>query len=127
MNKHEAGRELDYRIAVEVLGWQRRDTFADKDSKFPVVRFYAPGRRGEVYASKFSTEIEAAWQVVEHMRAQSYVMELSTGSGFYNVLFYRGPAMLASAYRKIPRTLGTTAPLAICLAALEVMQHDTDP
>lgn len=65
----EAGRELDRRIAVEVMGWQIFPYMMGAGNEFS---YCPPGERPHVSAIRsvpaYSTDIAAAWLVVEHFR-----------------------------------------------------------
>lgn len=88
----EAGQELDALVAQRVMGW-------------------------ETLSRRFSTDIAAAWEVVEMMRADEwhFVIECNTT-----------PEVVVKVYRAFeePHYSGNwikSAPLAICRAALLAM------
>ena len=131
------GRELDALIAEKVMGWtdvHLHDGTA-KDTKLTTL-FYGEwvGRpRGEGALRRvlpYSTDIAAAWEVVEKMRA-SYSFQLQVprlplaGDVFdWSAVFF---------VRRTPEEWGafhsaSTAPHAICLAALRAVGVDvTNP
>lgn len=64
-----AGRELDERVAVEAMGW-RRGKQAYGEMAFyepPPNRMNRDREQGWVSVPAYSTDIAAAWQVVEHL------------------------------------------------------------
>ncbi len=83
----EAGRDLDALVAEKVMG--------------ETCLFTAPA---------YSTDIAAAWQVVDKLHALSFYLEV--GSAGWMARFANISATEASA---------ATAPLAICLAALKAV------
>ena len=92
--KLEAGPELDALVAVEVME----------------VRAFPPN---------YSTDIGAAWQVVEKLRAGKFVWIKDCGGFGWRV------EILSSSETDIQidfSVVADTAPLAICLAALKVME-----
>lgn len=91
----KAGRELDALVAEKIFGWSKSDLEINED------------------ISHFSTDIAAAWEVVERLRSRGYRFEVrSQPQGFW---VYFGEEMSAEA---------PTAPHAICLAALKAVGHD---
>ena len=135
IDKLEAGRELDALVAEKVMGW-REDAYhywADPgggDETFWVVAGSTedhPGNR----AWCPSTDISAAWGVVEHVRRMHPArvwFELYAPRGdlpWTAVFFTRCLEWEDSMYemgsdRIIPSS-GKEAPLAICRAALKVV------
>ena len=118
MSEHKPGPEFDALIAVKVMGWKGVIVceigccvYSSKTC-FP----------GERRSWSPSTDITAAWEVVEKMIEQNYVVSL-TGLTDYNCQFeedfdvadYPSPGpMFGEATAK-------TAPMAICLAALQAV------
>jgi hypothetical protein len=101
-----AGRELDAEVAEKVMGRPVGEWLEGI--------YYQDGRRGRI--PRFSTDIAAAWQVVEKLAADTpawphhgYFVSIhnSTGLGRWEARI--GATAIAHAH---------TAPLAICLAAL---------
>ena len=62
---------------------------------------------------RYSTDIAAAWEVVEKMRARGLIVDLTLGAGAYCRI---------GGFRPFAEERGATAPLAICLAALKAVQ-----
>lgn len=122
----KAGRELDEAIGREVMGWTLvgvlwRDAsgraihtvsidYDDSDGEFPA---FLP-----------STDIAAAWEVVEYMEQTHWphIKKPASGQGdleHWQVMFHLKDGELTSG-KGVDRSL----PLAICLAALKtVRQH----
>ena len=104
MAKHEAGPELDARVAVEVLG-----------------RGVAP----------YSTDIAAAWEVVEHLWTHFW----PRGSGGPRLECHIHPDfdgwhcnICIEAIGLIEASaVASTAPLAICRAALAAVEKEKTP
>lgn len=91
-----AGREMDELIARRVMGIK-------------------PPPSSDVWlVLPYSTDIAAAWEVVEKMGDKFDDLERGTG-GFYMVTVYPGNPNMPIVVR------GETAPLAICRAALLAM------
>lgn len=96
------GRELDALVAVRVMGW-------------------------EIYQQvpEYSTSIEAAWDIVEHMKKNHThgVFSITGPSDDHNKWFcifekkWRGHNLEAASHYDWPSA--DTAPHAICLAALK--------
>ena len=106
----EAGRELDYRIAIRVM--RLNGVRPDKGGEivydkpmFDYVDTYAP-------VPNYSTRIQDAWLVVENF--QDAEIEYAFG-GHTRVLLHKSGAGWFSAF-------ADTAPLAICLAALMAVE-----
>jgi hypothetical protein len=119
IDKMQPGRELDELVA-KMLGWSNIDWHFDR--VYPGRTWIGgnPHGDGDRYVEEvpfFSTDIAAAWQVVEKLREKSFAMTIST----------MGPRQQTSAFciyegRKITdHCWGDTAAHAICLAALKVV------
>lgn len=80
----EAGRELDALVAERVMGWtfhpERNEPFQweHHDPRFTP---YALGPR------LYSTEIGAAWEVVERMADEGYELDLKVGTAEVHAVF----------------------------------------
>lgn len=102
------GRELDALVAEKVMGW----TGIENDN-LDGTDWYAgspPGSEGHAEVPAFSTDISAAWEVVEEVnRKNVYGFRLhNPGNGVWEASWN----VLAE---------GMSAPLAICLAALKAV------
>lgn len=99
MSKLEPGLELDKMIAEKVLGWHRSKNILGwyEDQKIKLYRF-----------NRFSTDIEAAWDLVEKFKL--CVMPWDDGQWT--------AVRLTEILEDGDRNKAPTAPHAICLAAL---------
>lgn len=105
-----AGPALDELIAERVMGWTRRDgpVFSHES------RWQAPGVKGWDWLPEYSTDIAAAWQVVEKLRAGCIHMRLTLSNhedGRYTCTFDKP-------MNEIYHAAADAAPLAVCRAAL---------
>lgn len=106
----EPGRDLDALVAEHVMGFVRADDDWTKLSG------WKKGENGWTSAFKASTDISAAWEVVEKLRKTHWV---DVRGGLK--LEYVGPYMCEIGVYGVPGALyaeGDTAPEAICKAAL---------
>jgi len=145
-----AGREMDALVAEKVMGWlawsERRPeyihvVFQRPGEREPFMKFrnpeaerarYAPMAFGDIDPMnhvvcdipRYSTEIAAAWEVVERLRADKVMGGASIAAvnapddatpGEWCVEWFDGNRTLDCA-------TGDTAPLAICRAALKASQ-----
>lgn len=133
----EAGRELDTEIAASIMG-----LIACPDWKIvnfgsaggPAVQSKCSHAAGTCYSlvetgsmfgtvggcPRYSTDIVAAWTVVEHLMAtlDGAIFSLISAHGEWEAGFgYWAPGEQWIAHDSAPQTVDT-APLAICLAAL---------
>jgi len=110
----EAGREMDALVAEKVMGWELR-TFKSNGVDF----WHIPGTvRCELDAPKFSTDIGAAWEVVEKMIGEMWNLSLEYQSAVYWCEF--GKTCVPG-----DGEIADTAPLAICRAALLAVMEAT--
>ncbi|MGM7720544.1 BC1872 family protein [Metabacillus sp. Hm71] len=105
-------REVDYLIATKVMGWEDNDT-----------PFY--GVNGERVASKEffnpSDNIQDAWKVVEKLRKQIIMIDITTSeSCYYSAIRQQGKGLIAGRIKE------ETATLAICKAALKTKGVDIE-
>lgn len=133
IDKLEPGPELDRLIAIHIMGW-RQDNYApsimDKDGAW----FNSEGRSEHLDETRFSTDIAAAWMVVEHVCKQMtldqeknkfQIIYRPTGwdknPGPFFVGFYReGDCKFdGETFSEWPYAFGSTAALAICRAGLK--------
>jgi hypothetical protein len=114
-----AGRELDALVAEKVMGWHSSEDgyfWLRVDGGFGgYVTEEPPFSGGRAPRFAPSTDITAAWQIVEHMHKRGFHIVLwfdDFGTGQWGARFPRG---LIGRDRS---DHGHTAPLAICRAAL---------
>ena len=118
----EAGRELDALVAAKVLGWEwidAMDMWYDMSDSHTLL---APDELPE-----FSTDIAAAWHVVEHLDKahNTWINQLwKEGMEGWGLILATGTGYSIS-YHQVH--LIETVPLAICLAALDAIQEIAKP
>ena len=146
MSQMEAGRELDALIVEKVMGWAWfRHTCIAGGKRYWARSLFIPDHNVEPFdggygienvpavgdetvaimnAPNYSTDIAAAWQVVEKMRERGwhFLLMVSHESGMAIASFYLGPHDRSD--------LSATeewqnAPRAICRAALKAMEART--
>ena len=112
----EAGRELDTRVALKVMKWK---SWTDGDAaKWSVIRHWWVTKDGSrVQKKKWSpsTDIAAAWEVVEKLLPLEESEDEADicVSATFNVQFYP---------QKLHEMSSSEAALAICLAALKALE-----
>jgi hypothetical protein len=118
------GRELDALIAEKVMGWKRMNNstlLADEVLEFgPLYGWvWLDGDRLITNQGNWrpSERIQDAWQVVEKLAHRQFLLDRDyAGTGFVAEFVKAGIGAQARA---------DTAPLAICLAALKAVEHDS--
>lgn len=129
----EAGRELDRLVAEKIFGRDpmnaRHGLHKDGD-----IEYHWGYPLGHDVAPYYSTNIAAAWEVVEKLYADGYWAELQTPwnepGGEANQGHSCGfTPFLTTGWNGVPDhwTPAPTMPLAICLAALKAKGIDIDP
>lgn len=118
----KAGRELDILIAENVMKLTRvteTDIFADLNTgpHFPAL-----------VLPKYSTDIAAAWEVVEHFsgRYTKIILSKHAGRGYFLSIYSDGDQkgdQTQSGFA-FPYQGAETAPHAICLAALRAVGYE---
>ena len=114
--KLEAGRELDTLVAERVMGWKLKShKWIDGETRlgdFPEDK----KETGTSYRRvlKYTTDISAAWEVVEKMNSEGFAFYILWTTGIPWAMFDKDSSMEYSAE-------ADTAPLAICRAALLIM------
>jgi len=122
-------RKLDALVAEKVMNWQYRQDAPENYScpefggnagwwQEPDGDWLCANCMEEIFPS-YSTNIAAAWQVVEKLREQSIAMTIST----------MGPRSETMVYTTVAGVNSSTvweesAPLAICVAALKAVGSD---
>lgn len=127
MEEMKPGRELDFEIAIKVMGWTR-DNYGDWDYKGSQAwrrndygehsffhEEFNPG--AHPFPPHYSTSIEAAWEVVELLRSKEIFLVLD------NCEFEQAYEAEFTDFYETHRcsTRSDTAPHAICLAALKAV------
>jgi hypothetical protein len=113
--EHEAGRELDAKIAV-LLGWTEVTPRRNADGSWSGVRHDWPQPVVDDIP-RYSTDIGAAWAVVGKMRENGYYVELR---GWVQVADFMACFRMPGGRERCCIT-DDDAPLAICRAALAAM------
>lgn len=113
------GRELDKLIAEKVMDWQGVVIFPNGEAKGRPPKWY---KMSLIDLPSYSTDISAAWEVIEKLLSDNTNLAIGVCSinygpdkGKTQVLIPRHPTL-----GKV-ETLSTSAPHAICLAALKVV------
>lgn len=126
----KSGEALDARVAVEVMGWRQhsdmKDCWTGDDMpKLGQMRF-VPYKQKHYFCP--STDIAAAWEVVEKMRCEGRHVAVSVVGAenptWICLIGYPGDTDPRSARRTVAES--PTAPLAICLAALATTKGDAN-
>ena len=112
----EAGYNLNYDVATKVMDWSVELIVNPVGTNFEEWRDSQGWRYGST-PPPFSTEIEWAWKVVEHMHGMGHHLMLwfDDVSGTHPQWGARFPRLLTGRHETHE---ADTAPLAICLAAL---------
>jgi hypothetical protein len=109
----QAGRELDARIAVEVMGWRDCDPH-EVDAFGELVGWGRNKGAGKHHIPAYSTDIAAAWEVVEKLGQTRTVKVWKCHDGYIcDLTPHDGPV-----FAGFVQVGAETAPLAICRAAL---------
>lgn len=132
MSEYEAGREFDALVAEKVMGWLVvRDfngavgggdpSWDEAVTRLPALVLYRAGgwslHRGSGYETwRPSRDIAAAWEVVEEVGRDGWWIELTVGSE--SVVCTMAPLTWHLPWGEAS---ADTAPLAICLAALQAI------
>lgn len=119
----EAGRELDALVAEKVFGLVRctADSHRGSDGATCYALPESPMMGGELRS--YSTDIAAAWEVVEKIHALGWCSTLSAlpdPSIIRYEMDFDKPPLIDSHHTKV-YAIAATAPHAICLAALKAI------
>ena len=116
------GIKLDELIAEKVFGWEKtRNAFGNGwDLPYISNKFKKEGRRTWVRnCPKYSTDISASWEVVEKIRkldeGEDFVLECVAHDGRWRCECANKKLLIRAI------EIGFTAPHAICLVALKVL------
>jgi|ERR1041385_845440 hypothetical protein len=122
VNQLEAGKQLDARVALEVLGWRHNADYNNVEAHWSLNIFEwvdASGIATNILPD-FSTDISAAWKVVEKFPAiviQRATSRDGTRSGYMCSLPLEANGREGQPVKSL-NAEADTAPLAICRAAL---------
>lgn len=105
-------REIDRLVAERVMGWTNLHVVGTRFGT-------TPEGKSHRMVPQYSTDISAAWEVVEKLRQSGYQgrIDWARPELGYECAFWSSPILPNE--MQFPRA--ETAPLAICLAALMVM------
>ena len=130
-NEMQAGPELDAAIAVEVMEWRRVIEDEEQPDQVPYLVGPEPGDvhypsvaakfpDSYTFPVQFSTDIAAAWEVLEKLKDDSWYINVSWNDTIPGVENYWS----CWGWRSSDTTKGSapTAPLAICRAALAAVR-----
>lgn len=120
----EAGRELDALIAEKVMGLHRRGEYwLSSDDHEVYVADTVPADR-EDFLPDYSTDIAAAWLVVEKLEALQFAVSLTTDYDIVSNRMLRQVRVLKPLLADVicPVYKLDQTPLSICLAALKVIE-----
>ena len=138
IDRMEAGRELDALVAERVMDWRWLvSQVSGRRALFPPD--HAPEWFGRVADGSepltdqwdtrlphYSTDIAAAWQVVEKMRERWPVVRLEVDVEGWRVEIHTDEGT-PSYYRPVAEDYADTWPLAICRVALKAVAADAPP
>jgi len=115
------GRELDALVAEKVLGChleRYQDALRPREN---ITCGCRPRKHGDMLNLwPYSTNIEAAWLVVEEMHGRGLTVQIIAGEQFFHCDIAPHPAESGV----IASESADTAPHAICLAALKAVGHE---
>lgn len=116
----EPGRELDALIAEKVMGCRPE---ADTSGDGPVCGCIDRSHSDKLgWLKEYSTDIAAAWEVVEKLRSPSKMFfEIRFEDKCWSAQFYTAKASVELVRRWYGTGLLDSAPHAICLAALKAV------
>lgn len=113
-----AGREMDALIAEKVMGYTLSGLSLPAYPKYKLFDIESGEFSGYVKeVPHYSTDIAAAWEVVEKMKNYLFVCG-RTDDGIWEAYFFP----VNSGIGKLSEAHGDTAPSAICRAALKTMK-----
>lgn len=102
-----AGRELDAEIARKVKGY--------------AVHYEGQSRNADLIPH-YSTDLIAAWLVVEKMQERGWRITIEDCADGFHVWYGRAGQGDEDFWVRAPVAIAATAPLAICLAALHALR-----
>jgi hypothetical protein len=111
-------QEIDELVAEKVMGWKRVNEkpnwWNNPIYDSPEYYWIKPDGTKTCYPANYSSDISEAWEVVEKF----FILELSKMSNECSVSLY------GEVYTNKGHSVANTAPIAICLAALEAVGYD---
>lgn len=113
MSELEPGRELDHAVASKIMGWEYKRWAVDRRH----MMWHSPEGHAD-NVPRFSTEIAAAWEVVENVVARGYDADFGLRRDF---TVPQWEATFASPDKVFYWAIAPTVQLAICQAALKTV------
>ena len=126
VDKMEAGRLLDAEIAERVMGWTRYPEKMDRtDNRTINDVLYCPpempyDKNALNVVPNYSTDIAAAWEVVEKLRADGWALFIQSESSGWSVEIARDVPVGSGGVCVSGDELAPTFPLTLCRAACYV-------
>ncbi len=116
--------DIDDRVATEVMGWRRYDakTGAEWCEPDQEVGGVVGIVRHLVLEWSPSTRIDHAWEVVEKLSENWQEVEVSKVDGEYRCGVHNGTIIDNTIGYQAPFEYAETAPMAICLVALQTVE-----
>lgn len=108
-------RELDAMVAEKVMGWSNEEAQNALDCSIGSIAACQLANRD---LPEYSTDISAAWSVVEEMRSRGFGISLDDHEDELEFWFLSNPTSLPVGFSGVDKTVAR----AICLAALETVQ-----
>lgn len=125
------GRELDFAVAEQVMGLDRANARVDSMNRNGEPQYHFGYPVGHDFAPNYSTDIAAAMQVIEKLRADGWTPEISS---YYpdlewDVVFERCEQIGDSIYRSTGHgeCSSQSLPECICRAALAAIESTVSP
>ena len=104
------GRELDLLIAEKIMGLEIADSLVDElEDYYPTYKVTDDEDWSELPVPKYSTDIAAAWKVVEKMKNNHWPFYLANYDNKWSCQFAKDSS----------HAISDQVPHAICLAALK--------
>ena len=119
-------QHLDALVAEQVMGWRKPSRPYQPWDKRPDLPGVMLCRQHEL--PRFCSDIAAAWQVVEKLR-ERFSVDINVDHSVARVRVSAGDRydLLPGAVRDLAQVEARTAPIAICLAALQTVQASDIP
>lgn len=133
IDKAEAGHEMDVLVAEKVLGWNQIQYYDDRLLGLPPEAMVMWGDDVIPHllpVLSYSSDIAAAWQIVEKLANEGYITSVGWGPGcdgrcYASIQIILDRNLAADLVLNNPREMdgrGETVPLAICRAALKLRE-----
>lgn len=117
----DAGRELDAIVAERVMGSVPCRSDLHRNGEMLPCHAHPDWPTKGAETPLYSTDVAAAWQVVEHMREWEFVLsreEHEPGTVTYRAIVYQRSRKFADSWRGRENETADSPSLAICRAAL---------